>query len=157
MIKLYKKTKDGFKYWETWEETRKSGIIHFGDVGTEGESKLIKSKLFQSYSKIIQDEIKRILDDGYKELDDEDYEVLFIEFKIQGMGNEDDLEKRYRLQEKMDELLGWNGLGHCDGGSIGSGTMEVCCFVVDYNIAKEFIAKEFIGTEFEDYSRIYKE
>ncbi len=68
------------------------------------------------------------------------------------MGTDEDIEKRFRLQDMMDELLGWNGLGHCDGGSTGSGTMEVCCFVVDYNIAKEII-----GTEFEDYSRIYKE
>lgn len=42
-----------------------------------------------------------------------------------------DLKKRTRLEDHLNELLGWTGLGHCDGGSIGSGTLEACCLVVD--------------------------
>jgi hypothetical protein len=57
----------------------------------------------------------------------------------------------------MDETLGWTGLGHCDGGSIGSGTMEVCCLVVDFQIAKKVIQKDLAKTEFSDYSRIFEE
>jgi hypothetical protein len=73
------------------------------------------------------------------------------------MGCGEDVEKRHRLQERMDETLGWTGLGHCDGGSIGSGTMEVCCYVVDFEIAKKVIENDLKGTEFEDYTRIYDE
>lgn len=72
-------------------------------------------------------------------------------------GTPEDVDKRYELQERMDETLGWTGLGHCDGGSIGSGSMEVCCFVVDFEVAKRVIAEDLKGTEFEDYSRIYDE
>jgi hypothetical protein len=57
----------------------------------------------------------------------------------------------------MNEVLGWTGLGHCDGGSIGSGTMEVCCMVVDVDIATRVIESDLKNTEFEDYSRIYEE
>jgi len=57
----------------------------------------------------------------------------------------------------MNETLGWTGLGACDGGSIGSGSMEVCCFVVDFNAAKQVIEADLEGTEFGDYSRIYDE
>jgi hypothetical protein len=73
------------------------------------------------------------------------------------MGSPEDIEKRNRLQSRMDGILGWKGLGHCDGGSIGNGTMEVCCFVVDFDIAKSAIEKELEGTEFADYIRIYDE
>jgi hypothetical protein len=73
------------------------------------------------------------------------------------MGNSEDLDKRHRLQERMDETLGWTGLGHCDGGSIGSGTMEVCNFVVDYEIAKRVIEEDLSGTEFANFTRIYDE
>ena len=68
-----------------------------------------------------------------------------------------DLDKRHHFQDRMAETLGWTGLGHRDGGSIGSGTMEVCCFVVDFDIAKEVIQKDLEGTPFGDYSRIYEE
>ena len=57
----------------------------------------------------------------------------------------------------MNETLGWAGLGHCDGGSIGSDTMEVCCFVVDFDIAKSVIEADLQGTEFADFTRIYDE
>ena len=61
------------------------------------------------------------------------------------------------LQDRMDEKLGWTGLGMCDGGSIGSGTMEVCNFVVDFALAKSVIEQDLAGTEFANYTRIYDE
>ena len=57
----------------------------------------------------------------------------------------------------MNELLGWTGLGACDGGSIGSGTMEVVNFVVDFDLAKSVIARDLADTEFGDYTRVYDE
>ncbi|WP_201778926.1 hypothetical protein [Rhodopirellula islandica] len=57
----------------------------------------------------------------------------------------------------MNETLGWTGLGHCDGGSIGSGTMETCCIVVDFEIAKRVIAADLAGTKFADFTQIILE
>ncbi|MGH8498656.1 MAG: hypothetical protein ACRERV_07615, partial [Methylococcales bacterium] len=68
-----------------------------------------------------------------------------------------DLKKRHSLEDRLNDLLGWTGLGNFDGGSIGSGSMEVCCYVVDFDIAKAAIESELAGTKFADYSRIYDE
>ena len=87
----------------------------------------------------------------------ESQSVLLIEYQIDGFGSSQDLEKRHALQDRMDETLGWTGLGHCDGGSIGSGTMEVCCFVVDFETAKVVIEEDLQGTEFANYTRIFDE
>jgi hypothetical protein len=87
----------------------------------------------------------------------ESHSVLLIEYEVDGFGSKGDLEKRYRLQDRMGETLGWTGLGNCDGGSIGSGTMEVCCFVVDFQVAKQVIASDLKNTEFSDYTKIYEE
>jgi len=48
----------------------------------------------------------------------------------------------------MDDKLGWLGLGHCDGGSIGSGTMEVFCVVVNYRLAADVIGRELANSRF---------
>lgn len=80
-----------------------------------------------------------------------------IEYAVDGMGTGEDVEKRHRLVERMNETLGWTGLGACDGGSIGSGTMDVCNFVVDFETAKAVIAKDLEGTEFANFTRIYGE
>ena len=87
----------------------------------------------------------------------DDHDILLIEYKIEGMGNSLDLDKRHELEDKMNETLGWTGLGMCDGGSIGSGTMEVCCFVVDFDTAKKIIETDLADTKFSDFTRIFKE
>ena len=94
---------------------------------------------------------------GYAEIDFEDQKILLIEYAVDGFGNDSDLEKRNSLEDLMNEVLGWTGLGHCDGGSIGSGSMEVCCFVVDFQLAQHVIADRLRDTEFADYTRIYQE
>jgi len=49
---------------------------------------------------------------------------LEVECKIEGFGTVSDLDKRHKLEGVLNELLGWTGLGHVDGSSIGSGTRK---------------------------------
>jgi len=157
MLKLYKRVDNEILYWETWDKDEKTGVVHWGIVGQRGQDKEITSGLFSNFRKEIQKEVDKKMQDGYDEIDDDNLFTLLIEFKVDGMGTPEDVEKRTRLQKKMDEVLGWTGLGNCDGGSIGSGTMEVCCFVVDFDIAKQVIKAKLKDTEFSDYTRIFDE
>ena len=156
-MKLYKRVDGKLHFWETWDINDKTGATNKGIVGQRGDYKEIKSGLFSSFRKEIQKEIDNYCKDGYMEVNIEDYFTLLIEFTVEGMGTSKDVEKRTRLQDRMNETLGWTGLGHCDGGSIGSGTMEVCCYVIDYEIAKSVIAQDLKETEFSDYTRIFDE
>ncbi len=157
MLKLYKFTDDVKEYWETWDNEDGSHTVHWGKLGTKGNSKTVKDSLFKKAVKTIQAEINSKVSDGFRQIDFEQHYTLLIEYAIDGMGDTADLDKRHRLQERMNETLGWTGLGHCDGGSIGSGTMEVCNFVVDFEIAKNVIEEDLSGTEFSNFTRIYDE
>nr|WP_299384454.1 hypothetical protein [Allomuricauda sp.] len=143
-------------YWEVWEENDQTGVIHWGEVGTKGSVERVKSGLFSSFRRKLQLEAQEQLDDGYAEFDSEEMYFLEIEYAIDGFGTDQDLAKRHRLEERMQQTLGWTGLGDCHGGSIGNGSMEVGCTVVDYELAKTVIAKDVQGTEFENYSRIFQ-
>ena len=156
MVKLYKLIDNKLHYWETWDKDDKTAFIHWGIVGQRGQNKEVKSGLFSNFRKSVQKEIDEKIKEGYKERDDNEVSFLEIEYIIDGFGTEQDLDKRHRLEEKMDEVLGWTGLGNCNGGSIGSGTMEVGCVVVDFEIAKKAIADNLKDTEFANYSRIFK-
>jgi hypothetical protein len=155
MLKLYKKTGNTLHYWETWEKDDKTAIIHWGIVGEKGQNKAVKGGLFSNFRKTVQKELEAKLKEGYAAFNEENYAFLELEYKIDGFGTEQDLDKRQRLEEKLDEILAWTGLGHTDGGSIGSGTMEVGCMVVDFDIAKRVIEEYLKNTEFGDYSRIF--
>jgi predicted DNA-binding WGR domain protein len=156
MLKLYKLIDNKLHCWETWDKDDKTAIIHWGIVGHRGQDKEVKSGLFSNFRKTVQKEIDEKLKEGYAEFDDDNVTFLEIEYVIDGFGTEQDLDKRHKLEERMDEVLGWTGLGHTDGGSIGSGTMEVGCVVVDFDIAKKVIEENLKDTEFANYSRIFK-
>ena len=117
----------------------------------------VKSTLFKKAESVIQKEIDELVAQGFAPVDQEDHATLLIEYEVSGMGTTADVDKRYRLESRMNETLGWTGLGACDGGSIGSGTMEVCNFVVDFSIAKKVIEADLVDTEFANYTRIYDE
>ena len=140
MIKLYKREGDRLLYWETWEDEGKH-VMHWGRVGEEGESQSVRSGLFRDAEKVVAEETARRQQEGYAEIDEEDLEVVLIRYRTETWGSKEDLQRRHGIQDLMDNTLGWTGLGHCDGGSIGSGEMEVCCFVVDAEIAAPVVVK----------------
>lgn len=157
MIKLYKRDEQGrLHYHEAW--TTEDGITeHWGEVGTRGQTAAHPLDADEEEDEALGRILAHARSRGFEEIDEDDHRVLLIEFTVEGMGTESDVEKRYALQDRMDETLGWTGLGNCDGGSIGSGTMEVCCYVVDFAVAKRVVAEDLLGTPFADYTRIYDE
>jgi hypothetical protein len=157
MLKLYRVEPQSTLYWEAWENGDGSHTVHWGTLGHKGESKAIRSSLFRSAAAAIKAEVERRLSEGYKPIEVDDHRVLMIEYSVQGFGDGLDLDKRHRLEDRMNETLGWTGLGMCDGGSIGSGTMEVCCYVVHFDLAKQVIEADLRDTEFGDFTRIYAE
>lgn len=156
MLKLYKLIDNRLNYWETWEIDRRTTMVHWGIVGERGRNKSIKGGFFSNFHKKVQREVDEKINEGYTEFDENKVSFLEIEYSIDGSGTEEALVKRHRLEEKMNEILGWTGLGHTDGGSIGSGTMDVCCIVVDFEIAKKVVEEDLKDTEFADYTRIIK-
>jgi len=156
MIKLYKKTDGKWHYWETWESDEEAAIMHWGMVGDKGQVKEVKSNRKTNYEKVVQREYSVRIENGYAELEDDDLVGLEIRYKIEGLGTPADLDKRHDLEDALNEILGWNGLGHVEGGSIGSDSMEVGCMVVDFELAKSTIEKDLKHTKFADYSAIVK-
>ncbi|MGE0588111.1 MAG: hypothetical protein AB7O48_06020 [Cyclobacteriaceae bacterium] len=156
MIKLYKLIGNQLNYWETWDKDEKTAIVHWGIVGQRGQNKEVKGGLFSNFRSIIQKEINERIKEGYSEFEEDNMVFLEVQYSIDGFGTEEDLDKRHKLEERLNELLGWTGLGHVDGGSIGSGTMEAGCVVVDFDICKRTIEEDLKNTEFSDYSRIFK-
>ncbi|MEO8021767.1 hypothetical protein [Polaromonas sp.] len=157
MLKLYRFSASKKEYWETWEDSSDAHTVHWGELGTRGTSRTVTSTRTMPATSVIQREIDDRVSEGFAPFEPEEHTTLMIEYTIEGMGSKADVEKRHRLEDRMNETLGWTGLGACDGGSIGSGTMEVCCFVADFELAQRVVAEDLRGTEFENFTRIYDE
>ncbi|MGS0414008.1 hypothetical protein [Bacillus cereus] len=135
MIKLIKQEKDKLLYWEVWEEDEKKLIVHCGYVGDTGEMYEIELYPFQRVEKEMKELADEHLANGYKELDEDELIEFVLQYDYTDDQLEEVLEKRNQVQEIMDEALGWSGNGHCDGGDIGSGTINIFTFVIDVDKA----------------------
>ncbi|MEU7872468.1 hypothetical protein, partial [Dactylosporangium sp. NPDC049140] len=92
---------------------------------------------------------------GFAEFDPAQTVWMEVQYDLDGhWGNVDDLDLRNAIMAHLDEVLGWTGLGRCDGGSIGSGAMEVACVVVDADIAQRVVGAALDGSRFPRFSRI---
>lgn len=157
MIKLYlREGRRIARYHEAWAEA-KVLIDHSGVVGTKGVVRRVPREPGRSEQAEVRAFLAPARELGYKPLRHAQHRVLLIEYRVRGMGTAKDLHKRHDLEDRMNELLGWRGLGHCDGGSIGSGTMDCCFLVVDFDVAKKVIERNLRSTAFADYTRIHEQ
>jgi hypothetical protein len=61
--------------------------------------------------------------------EDEGEQRLIVQYQIEGHGRGSDHDKRVAVENLLGEFLEGADLGYCDGGDIGTGTMNVFCFV----------------------------
>ena len=156
MLKLYKNVAESLHYHEAWV-TDSTIYEHWGVVGERGQTTEHPLAAEQAEEDAVLAVLRPAIENGFHPIDMEDHTTLLVEYRVDGMGTPEDLRKRHALEDRMNQTLGWTGLGVCDGGSIGSGTMEVCCFVVDFEVARDVIESDLSGTEFAGFSRIYDE
>lgn len=133
MLKLYKQTKDATHYFEIWINDDKTLTIHKGKLGEVGETENIETKDLPA-DVLLNKYVSEQKEVEYQEL--EDLTELIVQYSYEEGVNETELiETRDYIESLFNNCLGWTGNGHCDGGDIGSGTMNIFCYVVDKNIA----------------------
>jgi hypothetical protein len=156
MLKLYKTVDGVLRYHEAWAN---QGIVyeHWGVVGDRGDLKEHSLPKRADCENAVLEVLRPAAEAGFRPITMDAHTTLLIEYSVDGFGAKHDLAKRHSLENRMNDTLGWTALGACDGGSAGSGTMEVCCLVVDFDIAKRVITSDLQGTEFSDFTRIYKD
>ena len=54
---------------------------------------------------------------------------MIVQFRIQGHGSPEDLDRLVEIEERLDDALQRNRSGYVDGHDIGSGTMNLFLFV----------------------------
>ncbi len=109
VVKLYKFIGEAVEYWETWDNDDGSHNFHWGGLGTKGELRTVQAPVGTDPTVVLQRQINAVIALGFKPIDIEDHFTLIIEFAVDGMGNADDIAKRHRLENRMNETLGWTG------------------------------------------------
>jgi len=157
LFKLYKKVDGSLHYREAWIQDDQSVLEHWGLCGERGQTHEhvceTPAQARASYAKLK----RSARSDGFRPIAQSKHAKLVVEIRIDGFGTTDELHRRHALEDFLDDLLGWLGLGHLDGGSSGSGTMEAMCHVVDFKVAKAAVEAALRDSKFSDFSRVYRQ
>eukprot|EP01037_Dinobryon_pediforme_P014543 gene14543-14666_t len=148
-FKLYLRREGRLAYHDAWIADDEI-IEHWGLCGELGETRSHRLGIGSDPFALLKDLSRGPRANGFKPMAMSRHKGLILEKPIEGFGSAEDLELRHGLQAFLDEKLGWLGLGHCDGGSTGSGSMEVFCFVVDGALALETLRRELASTAFRE-------
>ncbi len=117
------------EYWDARLEGRRV-TVHTGPVG-EPDSARVSSPLSGETPVAHLEGLRTEAEaNGFRELPDDALVHLQIQWQVHGWGNTSDLDFRHQAEDDLDACLKWTGNGSCDGGDIGSGTINVFCFVV---------------------------
>ena len=160
MFRLFKRDETGkiAAYHEVWVEFHPRRIVeHWGMVGTRGDTDTHRIKLLRSLEKQIDDLLDPARALGFAEIEPGDYQTLVVEYLLSDAWRRDDEHKIREAEDALTEVLGWTGLGTCDGETITDEAIELTCRVLDPDLAESRIAEQMAGAEFADYSRIYQE
>jgi hypothetical protein len=141
MIKLYKRDGAQTRYWEAWSNAG-IVIIHWGQLGDKGRVKQVRLKKGQKADSVIKEAARQFRGDGFRAIPTGKHAEVVVQYRTEGWGSVKDLEKRHKIEDIFNECLGWTGNGHCDGGDIGSGSINIFSLVVDSELAKETIIAE---------------
>ncbi|HJZ55951.1 MAG TPA: hypothetical protein VKE74_13360, partial [Gemmataceae bacterium] len=79
-------------------------------------------------------------------MSDERTHSVTVQFLVQGWGTDEDFARRLRLEQLLGDALEAAGIGECDGGDSGSGTMNANMFVTDPEAARAVILRTLAET-----------
>jgi predicted DNA-binding WGR domain protein len=140
VVRAYRRANGRHRYREFWFDGRQV-VEHWGIVGKRGRNKASRVSGRDEAQSLLDRFGKRALKAGYRIAAASAFKPLRIRLATPAKtSRQSGMLRRHRLEDLLDERLGWAGLGYCDGGDAG-GTTAIYCMVVDRRIARSEIAK----------------
>lgn len=152
---LYKRIDGVLRYRSAWS---KPGVICecegiAGELAALHETSLLAGADAQ---KLVVDALDQARREGYAQLDINAYARLLVEHEVGRACTEQDADERIILEYRIGDVLDQTGLGGTSGGEMWPASLEVFCFVADFEIARRVIAADLLGTKYSK-ARIYEE
>ena len=150
MFKLYRRDGRGLDYHEAWP-VEGEVVEHWGRCGERGEMRRHPAVGRQATAAVLKQIRSSAAAQGFRPIAASRLIGLLVERRIDGFGKPSDLDLRHELEDFLNDALGWTGVGHCDGGSSGAGSMEAYCVVVDASLAERILAPLLAGSKFSGF------
>ncbi|MEM9054908.1 MAG: hypothetical protein AAGB16_06245 [Pseudomonadota bacterium] len=151
MFRLYKRDETGrvIAYHEAWAEPRRRRIVeHWGALGDAGQTEVHRIWIFRSLEQQFEAILGPARGIGFGVLEPGDYQTLTISY-----GPETNIEAD-QAADRINEILGWTGLGYCEDDAADAEGLSIICRVVDFDMAQTALSDALAGSDFDGYSHI---
>jgi len=149
MIKLYKRTEEGLFYHEAWI-TGMQIIEHKGKVGTTGEAFSFDYTKGQPDELSLERTLKAARKEGFMEIPPEAHHEVSLRWNFESTPT--DLKKiNEELEEILNEILGWQGLGEVQNITANNRQSEVRCLVVDLEVTVNRFSEVLLESRYSGY------
>jgi len=156
VFKLYKKDETGHvrAYYEVWAEPARRRIIeHWGAVGEPGETEVHRIWFFGSLEAQFEKIIAPARAQGFEELPRGDFQTLIV----RATSAEDISDEADDFADRLNEVMGWNGLGICQSVKPDGHGILAECDTVDLVLCERVLADTFEGDPgFESYKLTFE-
>lgn len=145
-FKRYRRQDGQLFYWEAWLD--ESGVVeHRGVCGSLG----VTEQLLARDPFAVLDERCRLAEaSGYRPIPISAHKTIRVHLQASNNDVRALLDRRHALEDWLNELLGWRGLGECDGGETDGVTATAFCLSVDGRLGKSIIAEALAKSPFSD-------
>ena len=149
MIKLYKRTEEGLFYHEAWVSGMQI-IEHKGKVGTNGEAYSFDYTSGQPDELSLERTLKAARQEGFEPIPEEAHHELNLTWNY--ASKPADIETiADELEEVINEVLGWQGLGQVHQKIIANQATEMTCLVVDQAISINRISEVLLEPRYQGF------
>ena len=156
-MKLYRSAGDGAEYWEAWDSGSSAITVHWGQLGTIGETVDVPLVGSEEADSRIEAEAQQPRSAGFREVTEDELGTLVVQYaKEPERRARRNIEKRMAdVELRVNEALGWTGLGHCedvdfsvefDSGT-GVGQLTVIAKVVDPDLALDVLREDLAAND----------
>lgn len=149
MIKLYKRIDNELWYHEAWISGMQI-IEHKGKVGTNGEAYSFDYTSGQPDELSLEKVLKQARTEGFSAIDDEAHFKLSLIYEYETKPNQID-KILDELEDIVDEVLGWQGLGGIKNKQLTTTTAALSCLVVDLKTATNRISEVLIEPRYQGF------
>jgi len=139
MIKLYKRTNEGLFYHEAWISGMQI-IQHEGKVGTNGDAYSFDYTSGQPDELSLERILKSARNNGFEPIPEEAHHNITLKWRFATQPT--DIKKiSEELEEIINEVFGWQGLGQVQQISLNTNSSQLDCLTVDYDICVNRISE----------------
>jgi hypothetical protein len=141
--RLYREAGEGVEYWESWVNDDGTAVVHYGRLGERGQVEEFSDP--DAFADYLGPRVRELHAEGFRNVPEDEHATVMLQWPRSAVPDDvDGTEELWdRVEELVNEELGWTGLGRCTGIDLSS-ELTAMAEAVDARLAVKVLASALV-------------